>query len=290
MPTTYRQLFQGIVAAVAASCFFLLSTPAIRERTEGEKAWKSSPPTPTDTGRSDSVANPLLPASTPYIRTQPVAPFVVLHGPRGIKVIALTFDACSTTQPSRYDERITNILIETGTPATLFLGGRWMEEEPEHAKRLASYAQFELANHTFSHPHLNHIPDESVRHELLRTQQILDSLTGKQATLFRPPFGEYDERVVRIAAECGLKTVQFDLASGDPDPSFTKEKLVRYVTSMARNGSIIVMHVNGRGWHTAEALPAIIAGLRERGFIFATVSEMLAMHAPDADKKEKARE
>jgi peptidoglycan/xylan/chitin deacetylase (PgdA/CDA1 family) len=137
---------------------------------------------------------------------------------------------------------------------------------------------------------MNQIPDDSIRNELLRTQQILDSLTGKRAVLFRPPFGEYDERVVRIAAECGLKTVQYDLASGDPDPSFTSERLVRHVTSMAKNGSIIVMHINGNGWHTAEALPAIIAKLRERGFTFVSVSEMLAMHARDGDKKEKARE
>jgi peptidoglycan/xylan/chitin deacetylase (PgdA/CDA1 family) len=53
---------------------------------------------------------------------------------------------------------------------------------------------------------------------------------------------------------------------------------------MARNGSIVVMHINGRGWHTAEALPAIISRLRERGFTFVTVSEMLENKSPAAQQ------
>ena len=107
------------------------------------------------------------------------------------------------------------------------------------------------------------------------TQKVMYSLTGKQATLFRPPYGEYDERVVRIAAEMGLTTVEYDLPSGDPDVRATKDKLVKYVTQKVRNGSIVVMHVNRRGWHTAEALPDIISELRRRGFALVTVGELL---------------
>ena len=66
-----------------------------------------------------------------------------------------------------------------------------------------------------------------------------------------------------------------DLASGDPDIHATKGKLVEYVTSMARNGSIIVMHINRRGWHIAEALPDVIAIPHRRGFSFVTVGQLL---------------
>jgi peptidoglycan/xylan/chitin deacetylase (PgdA/CDA1 family) len=100
-------------------------------------------------------------------------------------------------------------------------------------------------------------------------------LTGPQAALYRPPYGEHDERISRIAAEAGLITVQFDLASGDPDPGISKGRLLRSVTAGARNGSIIVMHMNGRGWKTAEALPDIIAELRRKGFKLVTVGEMM---------------
>lgn len=265
-----------LLALVTASVFFTLTVPVKREHSRfvnPEEQVKISTP---DSFEMDSPSSVLPPVLTERA-TAPlhVSPVVILHGSRDRKVVVLTFDACSTTRPSRYDERITNILIETKTPATLFLGGKWMVEESVPTKYLASFPQFELANHAFHHPHLSRISDDSIRQELRRTQEVIDSLTGKKPTLFRPPYGEYDDRVLRIAAEMGLTTIQYDLASGDPDPSFTKEKLIRYVTATATNGSIIVMHINRGGWHTAEALPEIIARLRQRGFTFKTVTDMM---------------
>ena len=279
-----RLWFHGSVALITAATFVLLSSHGTKTR------WEYTNPVRLESHPIDSVSNAPLQSVQLSPQPQPVDPVVVLHGPRELKVIALTFDACSTIGPSRYDERITEILIETRTPATLFLGGKWIEEEPEHTKQLAAHPQFELGNHTYYHPHLNAISDDSIRHELMRTQDLMDSITGKRPALFRPPFGEYNERVVHIAAEMGLKTIQFDLASGDPDPGFTKEKLIRYVTSMARNGSIIVMHINKRGWHTAEALPEIIDRLRARGFTFLTVSALLTLSSAEKDRNEKAGE
>lgn len=200
---------------------------------------------------------------------------VIAHGSRDIKKIALTFDACATRQPSHFDERVTKVLVDTKTPATIFLGGKWMEEEPEHTKYLASLPQFELGNHSFLHPHMTKISKKRIQEELRWTQEVMYTLTGRQATLFRPPYGEYDSTVVKVAAEMGLTTIEYDLPSGDPDVHATKEKLTEYVVSMAKNGSIIVMHINQRGWHTAEALPDIIAGLRKRGFTLVTVGELI---------------
>ncbi len=201
---------------------------------------------------------------------------VIAHGLRTKKKIALTFDACSTDHPSHYDERVTRVLVETNTPATVFLGGKWIEDEKEHAKYLASLQFIEIGNHTWDHPHLTWISEERILEEIERTQKSLLETTGRKAALFRPPYGEYDERVVRIAGRMGLVTIEYDLASGDPDKHVTKEKLVEYVTSMARSGSIIVMHINQRGWHTAEALPDIITILRKRGYKLVTVGELLA--------------
>ncbi len=234
-----------------------------------------------DTTRTQHHEVESLPYAPPSIRIispptlPPVTPEVVAHGSRQEKKIALTFDACSTRQPSHYDERVTQVLVDTKTPATIFLGGKWMEEEPEHTKYLASLPQFELGNHTFLHPHLTKVPDERLREELRWTQEVMYTLTGKQATLFRPPYGEYDNRVVRMAAAMGLTTIEYDLASGDPDVHATKEKLIEYVTTTAKRGAIIVMHINRHGWHTAEALPEIIRKLRARGFTFVTVRELI---------------
>jgi peptidoglycan/xylan/chitin deacetylase (PgdA/CDA1 family) len=282
---------KGFVALLTASLFFMLSLPAK----------KYTPPTMGPTRELEIVIpQPTevdsLPYTPPSLRVEslpalsPVNPTVISHGPREKKLVALTFDACSTLKPSRYDERITKTLIETNTPATLFLGGKWIEEDSAQTKYLASFPQFELANHTFLHPHLLKVSDERVRQELRWTQEAMFSVTGRQATLFRPPYGEYDDRIVRIAAEMGLTTVQYDLASGDPDPHISKEELIKYVSSMAKNGSIIVMHVNRRGWHTAEALPEIISRLRARGFVFVTVSQLIALSLPSTEEKEKARD
>lgn len=270
--------FEAVAAFLTAYLFFSLSaTPERRV---------SQPALHPDSVRTriqiKTFAKREQPSPLPTPSPTPVEPIVVEHGPRYEKIIALTFDACSTHDPSSYDERITEVLIRTQTPATLFLGGKWMTEEAEQTKLLAVNPLFELGNHTFSHPHLRAMTDVRVREELQSTQDVMDSLTGRRASLFRPPFGEYDERVVRIAASIGLKTVQFDLASGDPDPAISKDRLVNYVSSMARSGSIIVMHINRRGWHTAEALPEIITRLRRRGFNFKTVSDMLR-HPPESD-------
>jgi peptidoglycan-N-acetylglucosamine deacetylase len=223
-----------------------------------------------------------LVASRLQLRTPPplerVAPQIVAHGSRNSKRLALTFDACATRYPSHYDSLVTRILIETGAHATIFLGGKWMEDEQAQTIELASHPQFELANHTYLHPHLKTVSDERIREELARTQAVMYTLTGRQAAFFRPPYGEYDERVIQIAASMGLHTIEYDLPSGDPDVHATKEKLIEYVTQMARNGSIIVMHINKRGWHTAEALPEIIKGLRARGFELVTVGELLGVH------------
>jgi len=205
-----------------------------------------------------------------------VTPEVVSHGPRNEKRIALTFDACSTRDVSKYDERVTKELIATKTPATIFLGGSWAAEEPEHVKQLAANPLFELGNHSYTHPHMAAITDEvRIRRELQRTQAEIHQLTGATPKLFRPPYGEYNDRLVKIAAELGLTTVEYDLASGDPDQHATKERLVHWVLSRAQAGSIIVMHINHRRFHTAEALPDIISGLRARGFELVTVGELI---------------
>jgi peptidoglycan/xylan/chitin deacetylase (PgdA/CDA1 family) len=211
-----------------------------------------------------------LPPPLPALPTQ-----IFCCGSRREPRIALTFDACATRVPSGYDQRVIQVLVANRIPATLFLGGKWMAEHPDATRYLASQALFELGNHSFLHPHLTALPDERVRQELEWTQTVMYSLTGRQALLFRAPYGEIDERVAKLAAQMGLTAVQYDLASGDPDACRTADGLLKAVLQGARNGSIIVMHMNGRGWHTAEALPAIIAALHQRGFEFTNVGELI---------------
>jgi len=203
------------------------------------------------------------------------APLIVEHGPRNTHKIALTFDACPTGTPDEYDEKVIEILLREKVPATLFLSGRWVEKNVEKAKFLASRPQFEIANHGFYHPHMLEKDDDRVLRELKRTQALLKKVTGRTPRYFRPPYGEVDGRVAKLAAEAGLVTIQYDLASGDPDPDLSAKGITRAVLRDAQGGSIIVFHMNRKGVHTAEFLPEVIQGLRQKGFTFVTVGELL---------------
>ncbi len=146
---------------------------------------------------------------------------IIEHGRRDSREIAITFDACPTTLPDEYDEKVIEVLLREKTPATLFLSGRWVEKNLETVKFLAAQPQFEIANHTFWHPHLLEKDDERILSELKRTQAIIKKTTGRTPRYFRPPYGEVDERVAAIARKAGLVTIQYDIASGDPDPGLS---------------------------------------------------------------------
>jgi len=206
---------------------------------------------------------------------QGAGPVIVEHGPRGTNKVALTFDACPTGREDEYDEKVVEVLLKEKVPATLSMSGRWVEKNSGKAKLLADQPQFEIANHAFWHPHMLEKDDERIARELKRTQAVIKKFTGKQALYFRPPFGEVDERLAKLAAEAGLVTVQYDIASGDPDPGLSAKRIARSVVNGAKGGSIVVFHMNRNGARTAEALPEIIAGLREKGFELVTVGEML---------------
>ena len=200
---------------------------------------------------------------------------VIEHGPRSSKQVALTFDACPTGRPDEYDEKVIDVLMREKVPATLFMSGRWVEKNAEKAKYLASQPQFEIANHAYWHPHMLEKDDERIVRELKQTQRIIKKTTGKTPKYFRPPYGEVDERLAQLAKKAGLTTIQYDIASGDPDAGLSTTRIGRVMLRDAKGGSIIVFHMNGNGVHTAEALPIIIEGLRKNGFKLVTVGEML---------------
>jgi peptidoglycan/xylan/chitin deacetylase (PgdA/CDA1 family) len=200
---------------------------------------------------------------------------VIEHGRRDSREIAITFDACPTTLPDEYDEKVIEVLLREKAPATLFLSGRWVEKNLETVKFLAAQPQFEIANHAFWHPHLLEKDDDRILRELKRTQAIIKKTTGRTPRYFRPPFGEVDERVAAIAQKAGLVTIQYDIASGDPDPGLSARRIMRGIAKEAKGGSIIVFHMNRRGLHTAEVLPGIIDDLRKKGFTLVTVGELL---------------
>jgi peptidoglycan-N-acetylglucosamine deacetylase len=210
------------------------------------------------------------------------------HGPRSEKRVALTFDACSGPPPGKLDEAVLRELEAQHVKATIFVGGRWAEQDPERVKALLADPLLEIGTHAYHHPHLTKLSDTALRHELGEAIDVLERQTGRAPVLLRAPYVEVDARVVRIAKELGLTIIGFDVASGDPDPKFLKKRLTRWVLSQTRGGSIVVMHINGHGWHTSEALPDIVDGLRKEGYELVTVSELLGEKAAAGSPGEAA--
>ena len=172
---------------------------------------------------------------------------------------------------------IVDVLQRYNTPATFFMGGDWMRSHPNETMLLAANPNFELGNHSWSHPDFTQLSEEKIGQEIEMTEDMLFQLTGRHSRLFRLPSGLYNEQTLPIIAQHGMYTIQWDSVTGDPDPNFDAATILAEVERTVRDGSIVIMHGNGRGWHTAEALPLIIDYLLGRGYTLVTVSQLIGL-------------
>jgi peptidoglycan/xylan/chitin deacetylase (PgdA/CDA1 family) len=224
----------------------------------------------------------LTPTLTPRPDSAPTLPHIdvqfIYHGDRSKPYVALTFDLCQKPElPAGFDIAIIHALEQFDAPATFFMGGDWMRTHPDETIRIASNPKFEMGNHSWSHPDLPDLNEEQISREIVKTQDLLYKLTGRQSTLFRLPSGLSNDLVLSVIAWHGLYTIQWDVETGDPDPTIDAARMNWAVRERVQNGSIIIMHANGRGWHSAEALPEMIAYLRDQGYTLVTVSQLLGL-------------
>lgn len=192
---------------------------------------------------------------------------VAASGPRSRERVALTFDdGPSVTQTPA----ILAILNQLHVRATFFEEGRHVARREVLMGEILSSGD-EIGNHSYHHPLY---PGYG---ELAATNRRIEGATGFHPCLFRPPYGSIDGRVESAARRAGLETVLWDVDSLDarhPGASAIRSNAV----SLARPGSIILMHDGGRHPQTVRALPGVIRGLRARGFGFATVTALLGGH------------
>ncbi len=184
------------------------------------------------------------------------------------KKVSFSFDAC---WGAAYTPKLLEILRENDIKTTFFLTGFWVEKYPEMVKEIAVEGH-EIGNHTYSHPHLNSLSEEQIKTELERVGQMIFELTEVQPHLFRPPFGEYSNKVITAAEECRYQTIQWSIDSLDWK-ELGKEPMVQRVTENLKPGAIILFHNNGR--YTAEALPEIIEFVKGAGYEILPISELL---------------
>ena len=210
---------------------------------------------------------------------------VLTHGSG--RQIAITFDACPTAKGKPgYDPSVIEVMRKERVPATIFMSGEWVEAHRDIAKDLAADPLFEIGNHGYAHRHMDRLSEKQDRSELAHGQQVIRTIAGVTPRVWRPPYGEVNTAAVRAAKHLGLATVDFSVASGDPDPYISVKHMIK-VLSQAPGGSIIVFHVNGNGVHTSQVLPGVIKNLRERGFKFVQVSTLLHLQTKEVARAKR---
>lgn len=206
------------------------------------------------------------------------APFEPPSAPTGDDRVDCTLVACVSITfddgPTSLTDGLIDTLRELRAPATFFVQGGAVDRRPDEARRLVDEGH-ELGNHTWSHPYLTKLPDPEVQAEIQRTQEAVHAAVGVWPRSLRPPYGDVDQRVRDLA---GLPVIVWDVDTNDWQRPDRATLIERAVTGASR-GSIVLMHDTHDS--TIDAVPDIIAGLRDRGFTLATVSEQFGGALPD---------
>ena len=187
---------------------------------------------------------------------------------RDNKAVSLTFDAAWGNEDT---QNIIDILDRYGVKATFFLVGQWVDKYPESVKAIAD-AGMEIGNHSDTHPHMAKLSEKQIIDEVSLCSGKIENITGREVTLFRCPYGEYDDQVIRTIRNMGIDPIQWNVDSLDWK-ELGADEITKRITSRVTDGSIILFH--NAALHTPEALPGIIEYLLSEGYAIVPVSELL---------------
>ncbi|MEV6265439.1 polysaccharide deacetylase family protein [Streptomyces sp. NPDC051784] len=207
------------------------------------------------------------------------------------KVVALTFDADMTAdqgpraaEGERFDNpALIASLRRMKVPSTVFMTGRWAQEYPAQARSIGNDRLFEIANHSFSHYAfstpcygLPTVAEADMRGDVERAFTAIRRTGARNVVpYFRFPGGCYDDVALKALAPTGVTAVQWDVVSGDAFAT-DAEAVAEQVLDGVRPGSLVVMHcTRSAAPVTEEALRRIVPELRERGYRFVKVSELM---------------
>lgn len=182
--------------------------------------------------------------------------------------IAISFDCAWGTD---YTDKLLEVLARENVHATFFMVQFWAEKYPEYVKKIAE-AGHEIGTHSATHSYMSKLSEEKIRQELSTSSAAIEAASGVRPDLFRAPFGDYNDRLIRTARDAGYYTIQWDVDSLDWKDLSANDIAMR-VISRVRSGSIILCHNNGK--HTAEALPVILDTLKNKGFTFVPIGELI---------------
>lgn len=184
------------------------------------------------------------------------------------KVVSISFDAAWGNEQTPI---LLDILKNKSVKATFFLVGFWAEKYPESVKQIAD-AGHDVGNHSDTHPHLPKLEKSKITAQIDDCNKKIELAGAPRPTLFRPPYGDYNNDVVEATNELGMHCIQWDVDSLDwKDPS--ADEMVERIKSKIKPGSIILMHNGAK--NTPEALPKIIDEIKAEGYQIVPISEII---------------
>ncbi len=184
------------------------------------------------------------------------------------KQVAISFDSAWGADKT---EGIIEILNTYNVSATFFVVGFWAEDYPDILKKLVDNG-IEIGTHSNTHPDFTKLSSEQAKLELTTSIDIIKKVTNTEITLFRPPFGAYNNNMLNIATSLGLKTIQWDVDTLDWK-GISASEIVARVVNKVQNGSIILCHNNAK--NIVEALPTILQKLIGMGYDVTSVGKLI---------------
>ncbi|PTQ56954.1 MAG: putative polysaccharide deacetylase [Candidatus Carbobacillus altaicus] len=196
----------------------------------------------------------------------------IYHVPTDEKLISLTFDISwgeVQVQP------VMETLQKEGVlQATFFVSAPWAKDHTDIVKKMIQTG-FELG--TLGNRHMNYtrLDEATLLTEIKTGEDVLKSITGQSVSLFRPPNGDFDQKVLKTASSLGLTTVLWSIDAEDwKNPG--RDVITSRVLKSAKPGAIVLLHASDSAKETPEALADIIRGLKRDGYRFKTVSELIS--------------
>lgn len=187
---------------------------------------------------------------------------------RDDKVLSISFDASWGADKTI---AILDILDRYDVKTTFFLVGGWVDKYPEMVEEIFARGH-EIGNHSNTHPHMSQLSKSDIREELRIMSDKVEKLTGVRPTLFRPPYGDYNDRVVLVSRAEGYECVQWSIDSLDWKDRGT-EDIIKQCTHRVDNGDIVLFHNDSND--IVNALPSVIEHYQGLGYTIIPVSELL---------------
>lgn len=184
------------------------------------------------------------------------------------KKIAISFDCAWGVE---YTDKLLEIMEMNDVKCTFFAVEFWVKKYPDYVRKIVEKGH-EMGTHSRTHPYMSTLSKDKMIDELTTSKNAIETITGQKVTLFRPPYGDYNDLLIDTCNEMGLYPIQWDVDSLDWKNLSATEIAMRVING-TKNGSIILCHNNGL--HTAESLPLIFSTLKNRGFTFVPISELI---------------